>query len=126
MIEWYGEERERRRNTQEEEEAFTTLWIYLDHRLSFFPFSFRLGFLGCRRVFWLGRLLWFFWKKQACEGAWGVYVLFTTIVLTRDSTRRAGAGFILKKLCFKESKHSFFIPTLCFARLVMSIHPLAP
>jgi hypothetical protein len=91
-----------------------------------FSFFFSTGFLGlppgilARQAFVV-----FFWKKQACEGAWGVYVLFTTIVLTRDSTRRAGAGFILKKLCFKESKHSFFIPTLCFARLVMSIHPLA-
>jgi hypothetical protein len=39
-----GVERKRRRITQEEEEAFTTLWIYLEHRLSFFFFLFDWGF----------------------------------------------------------------------------------
>jgi hypothetical protein len=94
-----GVERKRRRIKQEEEEAFTTLWIYLEHRLSFFFFLFDWGF--------------------------GVYVLSTTIVLTRDSTRRVDAGFILKKLVSKKVNIHFH-PYLMLCTPFMSIHPLAP
>jgi hypothetical protein len=110
-----GMERKRRRIKQEEEEAFTTLWIYLEPRLSFF-FSFRTGFGLPPGILARQAFVGFGKGKQAKELGKS---MFSSQQLYSPTTRRDEPALVLYSRSFVSKKvnihfHPYLmLPTCC-------------
>jgi hypothetical protein len=108
MYKWYGEEEE-----EDKQAAFTTLWINLEHRLSF-PFWMGLG----SPPGILARQAFVVLEKLSKRGSFGsLCPLHNNCTHLRlDSTSQR--WFYTQEAFFKESKHSF--PYLPYALHALS------